>query len=52
MNLFILFMMSLTGIIISYFVGYTNGFKKCREIDDHTIRELTNIYKQQLKEMY
>lgn len=49
MNLFVIFTICITGIILGYFfgyiMGYTNGFKKCKEIDDNIIEELANKYK-------
>lgn len=51
MNLFVMLVLFLTSIIISYFIGYSNGFNKYKSINDERLRELTNKYKQQLKEI-
>lgn len=45
MNLFLLFIICVACIIIGYFVGYANGFNKCKEIDDNIIEKLANKYK-------
>ena len=51
MNSFIAIIICVTTIIISYFIGYTNGFKKCKKINNTAIKELIDKYKQQLKEI-
>ena len=51
MNLFIVLITCLTSIVIGYFVGFANGFNKCKEIDNNILKELTNKYKKQLEKI-